>query len=396
MIGGRARSAVRRRAARPRCPRLAVLVVAVCGVGLSTASRAADGKRCFDLLEAGASAQRAGDIGEAEQRFREALAIDACRAPTVGPLLYFSLGNLLVARAHAAPHLGCEAQRHLEVAADADNPDVAQAAGEALATASARCLKSQVAEEQKRQPEGDAQTPALQIVDAPTPLPAAPPQRAAEPSTVDDLRDEPPAAQAEAPDVAAGPSGWSFGPRVEGGVSGLWGDESTERVSPGVTAGLGLVVQRRTPGASLALLLEPGVTMTTLRFSHRYADEALGTQSGTWVRTIVEATLAGAWFPGVGDLAVRFGVRGGWVADASERSDAGGGTGWVDVDMASLAVDGVLGASHDWALGTARLRVTVDGATGLARINALGDLDYLDHFQGWFGYRFGLSVSALF
>ncbi len=377
------------------------LLVGACAALAPWAGLAADHAACYAALEKGSTALLQGRLDDAEAAFAGALDIAACREPPVGPLLDFSMGRVLLTLAESSPASACDAVEHLERAAAAENRVVADGAAALLIDARRLCLEYEAATDWRR-PTAAARVDAPDAGGAPV-VEEAPPTPP-EPRVGEKVADTAPAPDADASTADTAepvppPGSWSFGPRLEGGVSGLWGADPTDLVSPGVTVGLGMVVERRAPGGSLALLVEPSVTATTINFRQGYAHDDLGVQSGTWLRTIVEATVAGAWFPGVGDLALRIGLRGGWVVDAVERSDVAGGTGWVDVDMASVAVDGVVGASYDWALGAARLRLAIDGGTGLARINVPADaeaLDYLDHFEGWFGYRCGLAVSALF
>jgi len=370
----------------------AVALLGVCLAAAPTASAAT----CFERLEKGALAQVAGDHETAEQVFRQALEVEACRAPPLGPLLRFSLGRILVDGADHSPERACEAEVHLSVARDADDANVAQGAAAVLSEARAICLKARAAEDwgeagsASGEPvaaapsaaPGPAARPSPEVDPErlPAPTPVAEAQRHAPPASID-----PPAGSTSAEPTS--PRRWSFGPRVEGGVSGLVvGQFTVGELMPGITVGFGLAVERQLLD-TMRLFVEPAVTVSTL--GYRVDADGGGQKSVIWRRTIIEATAGAAWLPRAGALALRLGARGGWVLDATEApalfSDDG-----TPIDMAWVSVDAVMGVSYEWPLAGAGLRVSADVGLGLLRLNAADDA------AGWYGYRGALAVAALF
>lgn len=291
--------------------------------------------RCFELLGQGATAHRAGDLDAAEATLREGLGIEACRGPSIGPLLRFSLGQVLLDRAKAAPGRACDAVVEFAAARDATDRDVSKAADERLAEAQAACRA------------------ARRIAVKPT---------------------------APAPEP---PSRFTFGPQVGGGISGLaLGRFAEGEVTIGPALELGVAfAYRLTP--EFSVLLDPAVTYAGLDYARSTPD---GEQSADWRWTIVEGTVGAGWHPFGGALSVMVGARLGGVVEASEATASAE----APIDMAAFLADGVLGGAWTWKVSKTHIRASLRGSLGLLRLNPSDDP------AGLHGYRIGLGVAALF
>lgn len=293
--------------------------------------------RCFELLGQGATAHRAGDLDAAEATLREGLGIEACRGPSIGPLLRFSLGQVLLDRAEATPERACDAVVEFAAARDATDSDVSKAADERLAEARAACRAA-------RRP----------VTPPPTPMPLPEP-----------------------------PSPFTFGPQVGGGISGLALGRFVEgEVRLGAALELGVALAYRlTP--EFSVLLDPAVTFAGLSYAR---STPTGEQSAEWRWTTVEGTVGAAWHPLGGALSVMAGARVGGLIEATESAASSE----ASIDMAPLLVDAVLGGAWGWAVSKTQIRASLRGGLGLLRLNPSDDP------AGLHGYRLALSVAALF